>query len=147
MVILWALLPLICSIAVSTLKSTVRWLAIVTVLYILTIFFQQGGRTSGRLEHGLRTPPGYCSLPAHGNDLEAFGELIASLEIKAGRIICNGWPTGVEVCPTMVHGGPYPATTDSRFTAVGLQSIDRFLRPVCYQNLDPAASRIVFGQA
>ena len=52
----------------------------------------------------------------------------------AGRIVCNGVPTGVEVCDAMVHGGPFPATTDSRFTAVGVQSIKRWLRPVAFQN-------------
>lgn len=52
----------------------------------------------------------------------------------AGRVIINGVPTGVEVCPSMVHGGPYPATTDPRFTAVGIKSVKRFLRPVCFQN-------------
>jgi len=59
--------------------------------------------------------------------LEAFTE-------KAGRIILNGYPTGVEVCPSMQHGGPYPATTDSRFTSVGTAAIQRFARPVCFQN-------------
>lgn len=59
------------------------------------------------------------------------------LEGKAGRLVCNGFPTGVEVNPAMVHGGPYPATTDSRFTSVGTAAIQRFLRPVCYQNFPP----------
>ncbi|MEX0331530.1 MAG: aldehyde dehydrogenase (NADP(+)) [Puniceicoccaceae bacterium] len=75
-----------------------------------------------------------ASFHATDADLEDFAELVEKLETKAGRIVCNGWPTGVEVCPVMVHGGPYPATTDSRFTAVGIQSIRRFQRPVCYQN-------------
>ena len=57
------------------------------------------------------------------------------LEGKAGRILANGWPTGVEVCDAMVHGGPFPATSDSRTTSVGTLAIERFLRPVCYQNL------------
>ncbi|MFN7586815.1 MAG: aldehyde dehydrogenase (NADP(+)), partial [Bacteroidota bacterium] len=52
----------------------------------------------------------------------------------AGRLIHNGVPTGVEVCEAMVHGGPFPATTDSRFTAVGIQSVKRWLRPVAFQN-------------
>ena len=51
-----------------------------------------------------------------------------------GRIIFNGVPTGVEVCSSMTHGGPYPASTDSRFTAVGINSIKRWLRPVSYQD-------------
>ena len=56
------------------------------------------------------------------------------LEEKVGRILVNGYPTGVEVCDAMVHGGPYPATSDARGTSVGTLAIDRFLRPVCYQN-------------
>ena len=64
--------------------------------------------------------------------------LVPILELKAGRILANGWPTGVEVVHAMVHGGPYPATSDSRTTSVGSLAIDRFLRPVCYQNVDPA---------
>ena len=63
-----------------------------------------------------------------------YAELLSELQEKAGRVIFNGVPTGVEVCPSMVHGGPYPATTDSRFTAVGTQSIKRFLRPVSFQD-------------
>jgi NADP-dependent aldehyde dehydrogenase len=57
------------------------------------------------------------------------------LERKVGRILVNGWPTGVEVCHAMVHGGPYPATSDSRVTSVGTLAIERFLRPVCYQDV------------
>ena len=64
--------------------------------------------------------------------------LIPVMERKAGRILVNGWPTGVEVAHAMVHGGPYPATSDGRSTSVGTLAIDRFLRPVCYQDL-PAA--------
>jgi NADP-dependent aldehyde dehydrogenase len=52
----------------------------------------------------------------------------------AGRVLLNGVPTGVDVCASMVHGGPYPATTDSRFTAVGINAVKRWVRPVCYQN-------------
>src|SRR4051812_9104716 len=63
--------------------------------------------------------------------------LIPILEMKAGRILANGWPTGVEVGHAMVHGGPFPATSDSRTTSVGSLAIRRFLRPVCYQNLSP----------
>ncbi|MNP69278.1 Alpha-ketoglutaric semialdehyde dehydrogenase [compost metagenome] len=63
---------------------------------------------------------------------------MALLEHKAGRLLVNGYPTGVEVCDAMVHGGPYPATSDSRGTSVGSLSIDRFLRPVCYQNFPEA---------
>ncbi|HXS21133.1 MAG TPA: aldehyde dehydrogenase (NADP(+)) [Steroidobacteraceae bacterium] len=59
--------------------------------------------------------------------------LLPTLERKAGRLIVNGWPTGVEVCHAMVHGGPFPATSDGRSTSVGTLAIERFLRPVCYQ--------------
>ncbi|HEY5808104.1 MAG TPA: hypothetical protein VIT67_09070, partial [Povalibacter sp.] len=64
--------------------------------------------------------------------------LIPTLERKAGRLIANGWPTGVEVCHAMVHGGPFPATSDSRSTSVGTLAIERFLRPVCYQDIPDA---------
>ncbi|MCR3834194.1 aldehyde dehydrogenase (NADP(+)), partial [Pseudomonas aeruginosa] len=56
------------------------------------------------------------------------------LEGKAGRLLFNGYPTGVEVCDAMVHGGPYPATSDARGTSVGTLAIERFLRPLCYQD-------------
>jgi NADP-dependent aldehyde dehydrogenase len=72
------------------------------------------------------------------NDISNFSELINYLELKAGRIIINGVPTGVEVTHAMMHGGPYPATTDSKFTSVGSTSIYRFTRPVCYQNFNDA---------
>ena len=61
--------------------------------------------------------------------------LLPVLERRAGRIVVNGWPTGVEVCHAMVHGGPFPATSDSRSTSVGTLAIERFLRPVCYQDV------------
>lgn len=69
-------------------------------------------------------------------DLNDHRDLINYLELKAGRIIMNGVPTGVEVTHAMMHGGPYPATTDSKFTSVGSTAIYRFTRPVCYQNFD-----------
>ncbi len=68
-------------------------------------------------------------------DEPLVGKLLPVLETKAGRILVNGWPTGVEVSHAMVHGGPFPATSDSRTTSVGTLAIRRFLRPVCYQNL------------
>lgn len=75
-----------------------------------------------------------ATLIADPVDLDAFAELIPLLELKAGRLLLNGYPTGVEVCDAMVHGGPYPATSDARGSSVGTLSINRFLRPVCFQN-------------
>jgi alpha-ketoglutaric semialdehyde dehydrogenase len=72
-------------------------------------------------------------------DLAANQDLIAILERKVGRLLFNGYPTGVEVSHAMVHGGPYPATSDSRFTSVGSQAILRFVRPRCYQNFPQSA--------
>jgi NADP-dependent aldehyde dehydrogenase len=68
-------------------------------------------------------------------DAAAVAELLPVLERRVGRIIGNGWPTGVEVAAAMVHGGPFPATSDGRSTSVGSLAIQRFLRPVCYQDL------------
>ncbi len=68
-------------------------------------------------------------------DTKAAARLLPLLEKKAGRILVNGWPTGVEVTHAMVHGGPFPATSDSRTTSVGSLAIARFLRPVCYQSM------------
>ena len=75
-----------------------------------------------------------ATVLAENNDTFLTQEIIDALEIKVGRIIFNGVPTGVEVCESMTHGGPYPASTDSRFTAVGINSIKRWLRPVSYQD-------------
>ncbi len=80
--------------------------------------------------------PGLLTATLHGTDAElrSHGGLAEILERKAGRLVLNGFPTGVEVCAAMHHGGPYPATTDSRSTSVGVAAMQRFLRPVCYQN-------------
>ena len=67
-------------------------------------------------------------------ELQEFPELIAALQSRVGRIIFNGVPTGVEVCPAMLHGGPYPASTDSRFTAVGVHAVNRWVRPFSFQS-------------
>lgn len=71
-------------------------------------------------------------------DLAANRELVEILERKAGRLIFNAFPTGVEVCHAMVHGGPYPSTSDPRFTSVGSLAIYRFARPVCFQGFPQA---------
>jgi NADP-dependent aldehyde dehydrogenase len=75
-----------------------------------------------------------ASLFLTEDDRDAAIALLPILERKAGRILVNGYPTGVEVCHAMVHGGPFPATSDSRSTSVGAGAIDRFLRPVSYQD-------------
>jgi len=79
-----------------------------------------------------------ATLMGEADELQAHGELLALLEHKVGRVLFNGYPTGVEVCDAMVHGGPYPATSDARGTSVGSLAIERFLRPVCYQNCPDA---------
>ena len=79
-----------------------------------------------------------CTLHMDDTDTDSAQELMPILERKAGRILVNGFPTGVEVSDTMVHGGPYPASTNFGATSVGTLSIRRFLRPVCYQNLPDA---------
>src|SRR5512138_613407 len=86
-----------------------------------------------------------ATLHITDDDLPIASRLLPTLERKAGRVLANGWPTGVEVTHAMVHGGPFPATSDSRSTSVGTLAIERFLRPVCYQDfpdaLLPAALR------
>ncbi|MBZ0331496.1 aldehyde dehydrogenase (NADP(+)) [Halomonas sp. ANAO-440] len=91
---------------------------------------QEMQRVAGELEGQLT-----ATLQMGDGDLAVARGLLPILERKAGRILANGWPTGVEVCHAMVHGGPYPATSDSRTTSVGSAAIFRFLRPVCYQAL------------
>ena len=78
------------------------------------------------------------TLQMDDDDLDEARALLPTLERKAGRLLVNGFPTGVEVAHAMVHGGPFPATSDSRSTSVGSLAIHRFLRPVCYQDF-PAA--------
>jgi 2,5-dioxopentanoate dehydrogenase len=87
-----------------------------------------------RLIQGLE---GQLTITVHmtEDDEALFTGLLPVLETKAGRILINGWPTGVEVSHAMVHGGPFPATSDARTTSVGTLAIRRFLRPVCYQNV------------
>jgi 2,5-dioxopentanoate dehydrogenase len=79
-----------------------------------------------------------ATLQLRDEDHALAARLLPALERKAGRIIANGWPTGVEVAHAMVHGGPFPATSDARTTSVGSLAIERFLRPVAYQDV-PAA--------
>jgi len=72
-------------------------------------------------------------------DLREFAPLVRVLEKKVGRLVFNGFPTGIEVCPSMHHGGPYPAASHSFFTSIGTASIYRFVRPVCYQGFPEEA--------
>ncbi|HEY2081319.1 MAG TPA: aldehyde dehydrogenase (NADP(+)) [Verrucomicrobiae bacterium] len=93
------------------------------------------------LEQIARDLPGQLTATIHGTeqDLIEHANLVAILREKCGRLIFNQFPTGVEVCPSMQHGGPYPAATDSRFTSVGTFAIKRFVRPVCFQNFPDSA--------
>ncbi len=88
-----------------------------------------------------RSLEGHLTATIHGTaqDLREFADLIAILEGKVGRLVFNGFPTGVEVCHAMVHGGPYPSTSDGRSTSVGTRAIFRFTRPVCYQGFPDEA--------
>ncbi len=92
--------------------------------------------TPEEMEQVARRLPGTLTATLHGtdDDLRAYAGLVRLLEDCAGRLLFNGFPTGVEVCPSMHHGGPYPATTDVRTTSVGTAAIYRFARPVCYQD-------------
>ena len=80
-----------------------------------------------------------ATIHALPDELTAARELVALLATKAGRLVFNNFPTGVEVCHAMTHGGPYPATSDGRSTSVGTRAIERFVRPVCFQNFPDAA--------
>ena len=89
----------------------------------------------------LNSLEGQLTATIHGteDDLRNNQDLIHLLETKAGRLVFNGFPTGVEVCHAMVHGGPYPATSDGRSTSVGTRAIFRFTRQVCFQDFPNAA--------
>jgi NADP-dependent aldehyde dehydrogenase len=91
--------------------------------------------SAARQLHGHLT----ATIQGTEEDLTRAHELIRVLQTKVGRIIFNGFPTGVEVSHAMVHGGPFPATSDGRSTSVGTQAIWRFVRPVCYQDFPDAA--------
>jgi NADP-dependent aldehyde dehydrogenase len=79
-----------------------------------------------------------ATLQVAPEDYALAKRLLPTLERKVGRVLANGWPTGVEVAHAMVHGGPFPATSDGRSTSVGTLAIERFLRPVCYQDVPEA---------
>jgi NADP-dependent aldehyde dehydrogenase len=80
-----------------------------------------------------------AALHHSGSELEEYAQLVDLLESSVGRLIFDGFPTGVEVCPSMHHGGPFPATTDVRTTSVGTAAIKRFARPICYQGFPQAS--------
>lgn len=94
-------------------------------------------RDEGEMIRVLEAAEGQLTATIHmdADDIDLAKRLMPVLELKAGRILANGWPTGVEVTHAMVHGGPFPATSDGRSTSVGSLAIDRFLRPVSYQAL------------
>ncbi len=100
-----------------------------------------GCNSREEMENVARNLSGHLTATIHGTeeDLAEYGSLISILENKVGRLLFNGFPTGVEVCASMQHGGPYPATTDSRSTSVGTAAISRFARPVSYQNFPQSA--------
>ncbi|WP_024460756.1 aldehyde dehydrogenase (NADP(+)) [Marinimicrobium sp. LS-A18] len=93
-------------------------------------------KDSNQLRSVLDTLDGQLSGTIHSTqeELAHHKALVDLLTEKVGRLVINGFPTGVEVCPSMMHGGPFPASTDARFTSVGTAAIQRFLRPVCFQN-------------
>ena len=103
----------------------------------LVVRYQQRDKLL-RFAEGLE---GHLTATIHGTeqDLRDYADLVEILEHKVGRLVFNGYPTGVEVSHAMVHGGPYPSTSDARFTSVGTQAILRFARPVCFQSFPDAA--------
>jgi NADP-dependent aldehyde dehydrogenase len=92
---------------------------------------------------------GQLTIAVHmdGPDEGKFQSLLPLLEEKAGRVLVNDFGTGVEVGYAMVHGGPFPATSDSRTTSVGARAIQRFLRPVAYQDLPQAVMPVSLNDA
>lgn len=92
--------------------------------------------SAAEVQRVARALEGSLTATLHGTEVDAGAHagLVAILTRKAGRLVWNGFPTGVEVCAAMQHGGPYPATTDARFTSVGTAAIARFARPICFQD-------------
>ncbi|WP_020675058.1 aldehyde dehydrogenase (NADP(+)) [Geopsychrobacter electrodiphilus] len=93
-------------------------------------------RDLGEMESAVKGLRGQLTATIHAaeGEMSGYSELIDLLTQRVGRILVNGFPTGVEVCHSMVHSGPFPACTDARFTSVGTAAMNRFLRPVCLQN-------------
>ncbi len=101
----------------------------------------EAASTSSELLHLVESLQGNLTATVHATDadLKSHADFLAMLEGKVGRIVFNGYPTGVEVCQAMVHGGPFPATSDSRSSSVGGRAIERFARPVCWQDAPQVA--------
>ena len=99
------------------------------------------GRSKQDLLRVARSLEGHLTATIHATpqDLEEHRDLVAILEQKVGRLIFNGFPTGIEPCNAVHHGGPYPATTDARTTSIGTPAVERFVRPVCYQDFPDSA--------
>ena len=100
------------------------------------------GKSREELLEVARGLEGHLTATIHGTaaDLHDYRDLVAILERKVGRLLFNGFPTGIEPCPAVHHGGPYPATSDGgRSTSIGTAAIERFTRPLCYQNWPQAA--------
>ena len=92
--------------------------------------------TKAQILEAAQNLKGHLTATIHGTDTDfaEYTELFSILEQKVGRVVINGYPTGVEVCHSMVHGGPYPATTAVQTTSVGTNAIKRFVRPICFQD-------------
>ncbi len=103
------------------------------VLFVMCAGLDDMLETAKTLEGALT-----ASIHAEESELDAAGRLLPVLQSKAGRLLWNGFPTGVEVVYAMQHGGPYPATTAPRTTSVGMKAVDRFLRPVAFQGFPEA---------
>jgi 2,5-dioxopentanoate dehydrogenase len=104
-----------------------------------TLFVTHSNRE--QLIEVLKNLEGHLTATVHGSEseLRENSDILEILEGRVGRLVINGFPTGVEVCHSMVHGGPYPATSDGRSTSVGTRAIYRFTRAVCYQNFPDAS--------
>ena len=94
------------------------------------------GRSKDDLLRIARGLEGQLSATIHGTpqDFEEYRDLIEILQEKVGRLVFNGFPTGIEPCQAIHHGGPYPATSDGRTTGIGTAAIERWVRPICYQD-------------
>jgi NADP-dependent aldehyde dehydrogenase len=97
--------------------------------------------STAQIEAAIAKLEGQLTATVHGTseELIQYSSLVGALQQRAGRLIFNGFPTGVEVCSSMVHGGPFPATSDGRSTSVGTMAIFRFCRAIAWQSFPDAA--------